>query len=601
VDSLAASDPRQVGAYRLLGRLGAGGMGQVFLGESPGGRKVAVKLVLPQHAADADFRRRFAREVAAARQVGGFHTAPVVDADPDADPPWMVTAYIPGPSLEAAVKQGGPLETEVVRRLGAGLAEGLAAVHACGLVHRDLKPSNIILAEDGPRIIDFGIARPANATALTSSGMVIGTLSFMSPEQVSGEQADGRSDIFALGGVLTYAATGRGPFDAATIPAIIHRIASQPPDLGGIIGPLREVISACLAKDPAGRPSLDNLMASLSGTVQPGQVRPGNAAVPSAVQPTPSPTAPSGPPGPQTRTMGLHGRPQQSPAPLQQPLAPIRRPVTQPEPPARSRRARLPLIAAVCLVGLAAVGLTVTFIANDSGSNKPHQTATHSSHPATSSAATGSGNSGAGTGGDTKTCTYTSTSGTARPVPLPPSKTNPSTGYTALLKTNRGDIAVKLLNSQAPCTVNSFVHLAEAGFFNNNRCHRLVTTEGLYILQCGDPTATASATLDCSSDVIGTGGPGYEFASENLANATYPAGTVAMANAGTSDSNGSQFFLVFKNTTLPPDYTPFGTITSGLQILQGIASAGTSCTYAGAGGGTPRDKVIINSVTITRT
>ena len=160
VEPLGVSDPRQVGAYRLLGRLGAGGMGQVFLGESPGGRKVAVKLVLPQHAADAEFRQRFAREVAAARQVGGFHTALVVDADPDADPPWMVTAYVPGPSLDAAIRQNGPLGTEDVRRLGAALAEGLAAVHACGLVHRDLKPSNIILAEDGPRIIDLASPGP---------------------------------------------------------------------------------------------------------------------------------------------------------------------------------------------------------------------------------------------------------------------------------------------------------------------------------------------------------------------------------------------------------------------------------------------------------
>ena len=254
VEPLGVGDPRRVGAYRLIGRLGAGGMGQVFLGESPGGRKVAVKLVLPQHAADAEFRQRFAREVAAARQVGGFHTAPVVDADPDADPPWMVTAYVPGPSLEAAVKQSGPLETEAVRRLGAALAEGLAAVHACGLVHRDLKPSNIILADDGPRIIDFGIARPANATALTSAGVLIGTFSFMSPEQVRGEHVDGPSDIFALGGVLAYAATGHGPFEAPTIPAIVHRIASQPPDLQGISSPLRRIISALLgqrSREPA--------------------------------------------------------------------------------------------------------------------------------------------------------------------------------------------------------------------------------------------------------------------------------------------------------------------------------------------------------------
>jgi serine/threonine protein kinase len=575
--------------YRLLGRLGAGGMGQVFLGESPGGRKVAVKLVLPQHAADDEFRQRFAREVAAARQVGGFHTAPVVDANPDADPPWMVTAYIPGPSLGEAVKQSGPLETEAVRRLGAALAEGLAAVHACGLVHRDLKPGNIILAEDGPRIIDFGIARPENATALTSSGVLIGTFSFMSPEQVRGEHVDGRSDIFALGGVLVYAATGHGPFDAPTVPAIVHRIASQPPDLQGISSPLREVIGDCLAKDPANRPALNDLMTSLSGAA-----RPRGATVSKVASPVPEPTpAPPSPSGPGSATVNLSGRPQQPPAPIQRPGPQARRL-------ARSRGTRLPLIAAASVVGLAAVGISISLIANSLGGGNPNSTDTGSSHSATSNATTGTADTAAGSAGDTKTCAYTPTGDAARPVSRPPSKTNPSATYTAVLKTNRGDIAIKLLNSRAPCTVNSFVHLAEAGFWDSSQCHRLSTSEGLYILQCGDPTAVASATLNCSSDVVGTGSPGYEFASENLSNATYRTGTVAMANAGTPDSNGSQFFLVYKNSALAPDYTPFGTVTSGLGILQDVASAGTSCTYPGAGGGVPREKVIIDSVAITK-
>ena len=164
-------------------------MGQVFLGETPGGRKVAVKLIHPGHAQDAQFRERFAREVEAARRVGGFHTALVVDADPQADPPWMVTAYIEGPSLEDAVGRDGPLPPERVRKLGAALAEGLAAIHACGLVHRDLKPGNVILASDGPRIIDFGIARADGETRLTTAGVMIGTLAYMSPEQVGGDPA----------------------------------------------------------------------------------------------------------------------------------------------------------------------------------------------------------------------------------------------------------------------------------------------------------------------------------------------------------------------------------------------------------------------------
>jgi hypothetical protein len=272
VEPLRAGDPLYVGVYRLTGRLGAGGMGRVFLGVSPGGRKVAVKLLLPEHAADRGFRQRFAREVVAARRVGGFHTAPVVDADPAADPPWMVTAYIPGPSLDEVVRSAGPLDPSALRALGAGLAEGLGAVHAAGLVHRDLKPANVVMAEDGPRIIDFGIARAADAIPLTSSGVLIGTFSFMSPEQVRGERLGPESDIFSLGGVLVYAATGRGPFDSPTVPAIIHRIATELPDLGSLMPPLRGVISACLAKNPADRPTPDHLLSVLSDV--PGQFAP---------------------------------------------------------------------------------------------------------------------------------------------------------------------------------------------------------------------------------------------------------------------------------------------------------------------------------------
>jgi serine/threonine protein kinase len=306
VDPLQAGDPLYVGAYRLTARLGAGGMGRVFLGVSPGGRKVAVKLMHPEHSADSGFRQRFAREVAAARQVGGFHTAPVVDADPAADPPWMVTAYIPGLSLEQVVRSAGPLDPAALRALGAGLAEGLSAVHAAGLIHRDLKPGNVIMAEDGPRIIDFGIARALDAASLTTSGVLIGTFSFMSPEQVRGQRLGPESDIFSLGGVLAYAATGHGPFDSATIPAIIHRIAMGPPDLGSLSGPLRGVISACLAKDPADRPTLDQLLGFLSGG--PGHTAPSwqppLAAAPAAMPP--ATTLP--PPQPPKTSGGNSGR-----------------------------------------------------------------------------------------------------------------------------------------------------------------------------------------------------------------------------------------------------------------------------------------------------
>ncbi|MEU8344223.1 Serine/threonine protein kinase [Actinomadura meyerae] len=266
MDPLRDDDPREVGPYRLEGRLGAGGMGEVFLGASPSGRKVAVKTVRAEYAADPGFRRRFAREIEAARRVGGFHTAQVVDADPDAASPWMVTAFVPGPSLRQVVQRQGPLDPAAVRELGAGLAEGLAAIHACGLVHRDLKPGNIIMSPDGPRIIDFGIARAADATALTSTGAVVGTFSFMSPEQVRADDTGPPSDVFALGCVLAYAATGRGPFDAATIPAIVHKIVGAPPDIAGLADPhLRDLVVRCLEKDPARRPPVPEVLAALNG------------------------------------------------------------------------------------------------------------------------------------------------------------------------------------------------------------------------------------------------------------------------------------------------------------------------------------------------
>ena len=199
--------------------------------------------------------------------------------------------------------------------------------------------------------------------------------------------------------------------------------------------------------------------------------------------------------------------------------------------------------------------------------------------------------------GATKSCAYTPTGGGG--APLPPAKTNPSLRYTATVHTSQGNIPISLQNSQAPCTVNSFMFLAQTDFWTSTQCHRLSTSGGLFMLQCGDPTAKGTKTLTCGSNV-GSGGPGYTFADENLTGATYPAGTVAMANAG-PNTNGSQFFLVFQASQLPPDYTPFGTISSaGLAVLHKVATAGTTCTYAGAGGGVPRDKVVINSVTVTK-
>ncbi|MFE3458614.1 protein kinase [Nocardiopsis aegyptia] len=268
---LSDADPTRIGPYRLHGRLGLGGMGQVFLGRSPGGRMVAVKVVHPELAEDPDFRRRFATEAAAARKVGGFYTAQVVDADLEGAPPWLATAYIPGPSLHQAVTGHGPLPLESVAVLGAGLAEGLAAVHASGVVHRDLKPANVILAEDGPRLIDFGIARALDTTSHTRTATVLGTAAFMSPEQATGERIVGpESDVFSLGCVLAYAATGRSPFGDGPVHAVVYRVVHTPPDLAGLPPELADLVGACLAKEPGARPAvrevLDRLAALSEGT-----------------------------------------------------------------------------------------------------------------------------------------------------------------------------------------------------------------------------------------------------------------------------------------------------------------------------------------------
>jgi hypothetical protein len=269
VKPLQSEDPRQVGRYQLLGRLGAGGMGEVFLGQSPGGRLVAVKLIRGELAADREFRVRFAREVAAARHVSGMFTAPVVDADLDAPRPWLVTAYVPGPSLAEAVDSQGPLPLSSVLTLAAGLAEGLEAIHAEGMVHRDLKPSNVLLASDGPRIIDFGISRAADATALTRANIFVGSPGYMSPEQALGEEVGPASDIFSLGAVLTFAAVGASPFGDGTVTTLLYRVAHDRPATERLPGQLRPLVERCLAKDPHTRPTPDQLLTEL-GTVGSG-------------------------------------------------------------------------------------------------------------------------------------------------------------------------------------------------------------------------------------------------------------------------------------------------------------------------------------------
>ncbi|MEU9302881.1 serine/threonine-protein kinase [Streptomyces sp. NPDC048269] len=319
-----------IGPFRTVSVLGQGGMGRVVLGVAPDGRHVAVKQVHADLAEDEGFRARFRREVDASRRVAGGYTAAVIDADPDAERPWLASQFVPGPSLGQALDAAGPLPEEAVRRLAAGLAHALADVHRAGLIHRDLKPSNVLLAEDGVRVIDFGIVRAVgDQTRITHDGSLIGSPSFMSPEQVLGQELTPASDVFSLGATLVMACTGKAPFAGSSVPRILHEVVHAEPDLSGVPPGLRGIIALCLAKDPADRPSPGELLSTVGGLTP--SARPWPKAVNTLIDE-------------QTVTMGG-----------------LLRVAAADTAPARRRRPR-PLVVAVALAGVAAVaavGLTV--------------------------------------------------------------------------------------------------------------------------------------------------------------------------------------------------------------------------------------------------
>ncbi|MER6028017.1 protein kinase [Streptomyces sp. NPDC001851] len=314
---LESGDPQAVAGYRLAARLGSGGMGTVYLSYTPGGHPIALKTIRPELSEDPEFRRRFRQEVQAAQRVQGLYTAPVIDYDTEGDRPWLATAYVPGPSLAAAVAEHGPLPVPTLLLLVAGVAEALTVIHGAGIVHRDLKPSNVLLAADGPRVIDFGIARAADATALTGSGVSIGTPAFMSPEQAAGREITPASDVFALGQVAVFAARGQGAYGDGPSHAVLYRIVHEEPDLAGLPEPLA-FAARCLAKDPADRPSPGEVIA-LCQEASPTPLRQSGswlpealtaqitrrvsasaalAAAPTAAPPTAPPTAPLTRPNP---------------------------------------------------------------------------------------------------------------------------------------------------------------------------------------------------------------------------------------------------------------------------------------------------------------
>ena len=261
---LTPNDPRTAGEFTLRARLGAGGMGRVYLGASPAGRAVAIKVVHPELARDEEFLARFRNEVAAARAVSGMYTAPVVASGLDDHPPWLATVFVPGPALDDVVAKHGPLPEAALWRLAAGLAEALAAVHACGVLHRDLKPSNVLMAADGPHVIDFGISRAMEGTHLTATGIVVGTPGYMSPEQAEGREAGTASDVFSMACVLAYAATGKQPFGTGNAATVLFRVVRGDPELTGVPPRLREVLETCLRKDAGARPLLAVVAAEFS-------------------------------------------------------------------------------------------------------------------------------------------------------------------------------------------------------------------------------------------------------------------------------------------------------------------------------------------------
>jgi serine/threonine protein kinase len=265
VQPLRRWDPEQVGGYVVLGRLGAGAMGQVYLGRSAAGRLVAIKMIKSELAEEPDFRTRFGQEVAAARRVSGAFTAAVVAADSEADVPWLATIYVPAPSLSRLVHSCGPLPVPAVRWLAAGCAEALEAIHGVGLVHRDLKPSNVLVSPDGPRVIDFGLARAAERIQLTVTRGSVGTPAYMAPEQARDtRQATGASDVFSLGATILFAATGHPPYQGETVMDVLVRLATEPPDLSGLPAELTEIVTACLERDPRSRPGSAAIVSQLA-------------------------------------------------------------------------------------------------------------------------------------------------------------------------------------------------------------------------------------------------------------------------------------------------------------------------------------------------
>jgi hypothetical protein len=392
VEPLRRWDPEQIGGYVLVGRLGAGAMGQVYLGLSASGRMVAVKTIKIELAEEPDFRARFAQEVAAARRVSGAFTAAVVAADPEADVPWLATAYVPAPALSRLVRECGPLPVPAVRWLAAGCAEALESIHGAGLVHRDLKPSNVLVSPDGPRVIDFGVARAAERIQLTVTQGAVGTPAYMAPEQARDtRQATMASDVFSLGATMLFAATGHAPYQGETVMDVLVRLATEPPDLTGLPDDLADIVRACLHRDPRARPDPAAVLARLApglGVPDAGRdlgasALPGPAVALIAeyrrdLRPRPGPAADDGAEDGEEATFGSQpalSAPARGPAPPRRRLPVMARRERAGAPGGasapRRRRAALAAGAAVAAAALVGAGTAVGFAAADHNQPPP--------------------------------------------------------------------------------------------------------------------------------------------------------------------------------------------------------------------------------------
>jgi serine/threonine protein kinase len=357
--ALRQTDPAQVGRYRLVARLGAGGMGVVYLGEAPDGRHVAVKVLRPELADNPEFRARFGREVSALTRVQGVCTVRVIEADTQAHEPFLVTEYADGPSLSEYVDTRGPLDPSMLYGLATGLAEALATIHAAGIVHRDLKPSNVLLTAAGPKVIDFGIAQALDTTSLTRTGMTVGSAGFMAPEQIMG-RAGTAADIFTWAVTVAYAASGQPPFGSGASDAIMYRIVHESPDISAVPSGLRPLVEAALAKDPAARPAAPQLLAQLTHTLPTGNAARYETPTQTVLAQTWHPTARAhtaqGHTVPPTPVPAAYPTPAPGGYPTSAPGGPTRPPGSS-----RRRKALLPVVLALAFV-LAAGGTALGLV-----------------------------------------------------------------------------------------------------------------------------------------------------------------------------------------------------------------------------------------------